>query len=168
MHNRAPRPLPPLILDGTHMRATALAILASTTCLIACVPYPIYKTLQPAAKATVLNQKNEPVTKAEVILISSAYPYGFEKNRMTKETGVDGTATFESEHEWRTEVLMIHGSEIFFWNWCIRKEGYATYNTTNRDSEFQDNVVIQLNPGFSTPCPQPFRLNGKVKSDAQQ
>lgn len=140
------------------MHVAVSAMLLATVLVSACVPYPIYKTLQPSAQVTVLNQAGLPLSNAEATLISNAYPYGWEKSRLTKETRADGTAAFDSAREWRAEVLMIHGAEVFFWNWCIRKEGYVTHVTANGSSRaFQDDLVVRLEPGASTPCPKSFR-----------
>lgn len=140
------------------MNIAASTIFLAIAFVSACVPYPIYKTLQPSAQVTVLSQASQPLPTAEATLVSNAYPYGWEKHRETKETLADGTATFDSMREWRAEVLMIHGAEVFFWNWCVRKEGYVTYLTANRSAEdFRDNLVVRLEPGKSAPCPKSFR-----------
>ena len=82
--------------------------------LTSCVPYAIYKTLQPPATATVLDSHGRAVADAEVTLIANAYPYGVEKSRVTQKTGSDGVARFTAAREWRTESLMIHGADVFF------------------------------------------------------
>ena len=131
-----------------------MAVVAAAFLVSACVPYPVYKTLQPEASITVLDAANQPVAGVEVTLVSKAYPYGREKGRVTKTTEANGVASFEAMREWRTEVLMIHGSEEFFWNWCIRKTGFATHVTSNRSaSEFQRAVQVRLKPGVDSPCP---------------
>ena len=141
-----------------QMQVAVSAILFATVLVSACVPYPIYKTLQPSAQVTVLNQAGQPLSGAEATLISNAYPYGWEKGRLTQATRTDGKAVFDSAREWRAEVLMIHGAEVFFWNWCIRKDGYVTHATASGSSgEFQDDLVVRLEPGASTPCPKSFR-----------
>ncbi len=135
-------------------RALVFAALLASTLIAGCVPYPVYKTLQPSAKATVLTADNAPLAGAEVTLIASAYPYGSERHRNTTETLADGTAHFAALRDMRIEVLMIHGAQEFFWNWCVRKAGYVTYVTAHRDAEqFQAGLVVRLPPGVSTPCP---------------
>jgi hypothetical protein len=140
------------------IRASLFA-LAAATLMSGCVPYPVYKKLQPAAKATVRGAANEPLEQAEVTLISSAHPYGFEQHRQMKKTLADGTATFDARREMRVEVMVIHGWQEFFWNWCVRKEGYTTYLTRhNGAADFQENLFVQLQPGVTTPCPLPNTL----------
>jgi hypothetical protein len=118
-----------------------------------CVPYPIYKTLQPELEITVINDQTEPIHGAKVILISSSHPYGWEKNRETKTTDRMGVATFQKRSEWRVESLMIHGGEIFFWNWCVDKEGFVTYETQNTNSGIpKSKILIELEPGISKEC----------------
>jgi hypothetical protein len=118
-----------------------------------CIPYPIYKTLQPAAVVTVLDNASRPVEGASVTLISGAYPYAREKSRETRSTDAEGRAAFQSRREWRLEVLMIHGAEVYFWNWCVEKAGYATYASSYRSaSAFPDTPTIVLSTGVSEPC----------------
>ena len=142
------------IASNVARLTVALAVIS----LCGCVPYPVNKTLQPSAQVTVRDRLNQPLPAAEVTLISSAYPYGFEKSRQTKNTTVDGTAAFELVREWRAETLMIHGAEEYFCNWCVRKPGYVTYLTTHRSAQdFQRNLTVHLDQGDSAPCPKPFR-----------
>jgi hypothetical protein len=116
--------------------------------------YPNYKTLQPDARAIVHDPMGHPVQSARVTLISNSYPYGREKSRETKETDIEGSAKFESKKEWRTEMIMIHGAEVFFWNWCVEKPGFKTYLSTNRSADrFSTEPIIVLKEGVSTPCP---------------
>jgi hypothetical protein len=127
-------------------------------CLAGCVlPYPVYKTLQPEAQATVSDSLGHPVVDAEVVIISNAYPYGFEQFRVSKQTDQNGVAVFPSRKEWRTEALVIHGSQVFFWNWCIKKDGYETYVTRNRSARlFERRPKIVLEQGVSVGCPDKF------------
>jgi hypothetical protein len=135
------------------MKSALVVVLAAS--LPACVPYPIYKTLRPTAKATVLDQTNRPIPGAEVTLISSSYPYGFVKDRVVQKTGSDGVARFSGGREWRVEAVMIHGAEVFFWNWCVRKDGNITYSTSHRSAElFDRDLLVWLRPGASRPCPK--------------
>ena len=60
------------------MQQSTVTILLATALLSGCVPYPVYKTLQPAATATIQDSQGEPIAGAAVTLISSAYPYGWE------------------------------------------------------------------------------------------
>lgn len=91
------------------------------------------------------------------MLITSAYPYGREKRREQKFTDSDGAAKFSSVREWRTEMLAIHGSESFFWNWCISRDGHITFSTDHRNAKtFETNLIVRLGTGTSTPCPQQF------------
>jgi hypothetical protein len=137
------------------MNLATASVLLTTAFVTACVPFPVYKTLQPSARITVLDEQGNALSKAEATLISSSYPYGFEKRRETRETDSSGTAEFEVKREWRTETLMIHGVEVFFWNWCARKDGYVTYFTNHKSQEkFQDNLLVRLEPGESKPCPK--------------
>lgn len=128
--------------------ALPLALLVS-----GCVPYPVYKTMQPDARITVLDESAQPVADARVVLISSAYPYGREQFRNETRSGADGTAAFEPIREWRAESMMLHGSQVYFWNWCVEKAGYETYETLNREpSGFDEREQVRLRAGESRPC----------------
>lgn len=135
------------------LKSGAAAILAAVSLLSGCVPYPVYKTLQPSAHMTVLDAANKPLPGVEVTLIAGAYPYGREKSRSVKTTGMDGTADFAPVREWRAEVLVIHGSEEFYWNWCVRKDGFTTYLTEDRAADkFQNTAIVRLVAGTSSAC----------------
>lgn len=122
--------------------------------LSGCVPYPVYKTLRPAATATVVSASGEPVEGATVTLLAQAYPYRREKSRLTVRTGVDGVARFPRLKEWRTESLAIHGAEVFFWNWCVQYEGHVTVATNLRDGDaFDRDARFVLTTGTPTECP---------------
>jgi hypothetical protein len=130
--------------------------LGSATCHYPCVrlrPLSAYKTLQPAALVTVQGPANQPLSRAEVTLVSSAR-FGGETRREMKETLADGTARFDAVSQWQVETTMLHGAEVFFWSWCVRKDDYVTFLTTRRDSsDFESNPVVRLVPGESTSCP---------------
>lgn len=139
-------PLPLRVLPAAL--AIPLALLGS-----GCVPYPVYKTMQPDARITVLDEASQPVADARVVLISSAYPYGREQFRNETRSGPDGAAAFQAIREWRAESMMLHGSQVYFWNWCVEKAGYETYETLNREpSAFDDQAQVRLRAGESRPC----------------
>ena len=125
--------------------------LAALVCLSGC--YPVYKTLQPNTTFIVVDEGEKPIRDAEVIFISSAYPYGDEKSRMSKFTDGLGKVDFNSMHEFRIESLMMHGSEEFFWNWCVYKDGYETSQSNNKSSDnFSSENTVALKKGNSQPC----------------
>lgn len=130
--------------------------IALSLCCLAlggCVPYPVYKTLQPEAQVTVLTPSGQPIAGAEVQLIAGAYPYGRERSRAVATTDADGRARFPARREWRTEALALHGAEVYFWNWCIRAPGYRTRETTHGSAaEFEGALVARMDVGGSTPC----------------
>lgn len=140
------------------MQRSTFIILLATVLLSGCVPYPVYKTLQPEAKATIQDSQGEPIAGAAVTLIASAYPYGWEKSRETKLSTQEGVAKFSSRREWRVEMLALHGREVYFWDWCVEKEGFETFSTVySRAADFRAEPIIQLEAGQSTPCPDDIR-----------
>lgn len=134
----------------------AVAALIAAGLVTGCIPYPVYKTLQPAARVTVRGPGNVPLANAEATLIANAHPSPFEKRRETKLTLADGTASFDAVRALRVEVMALHGWEEFYWSWCVRKDGYATYLThQNGAGPFRKELAVLLEPGQSRPCPAP-------------
>ena len=68
------------------------ALLAAPLLLGGCIPYPAYRTLQPQARATVVDEQSRPLADTRVILITSSYPYGRERWRDEQRSGEDGVA----------------------------------------------------------------------------
>lgn len=138
-----------------HRIHLAGSLAAATLVTTAC--YPVYKTLQEEARIRVVDERGEAIAGAEVHLITSSYPYGSERHRETKATDADGVAAFAKNSEWRVESLMIHGAEIFFWNWCVRLEGHRTVATFHRSAdELETDMEIVLRPGRPSVCADPL------------
>ena len=132
----------------------AVALIVTTLATAGC--YPIYKTLQEKARVRVVDERGEALAGAEVHLITSSYPYGGERDRETKTTDAEGVATFVKKTEWRIEHLMLHGAEIFFWNWCVRHEGRRTVATTYQSADdFKTELEIMLQYGRPSDCGDP-------------
>ena len=125
----------------------SLLLLSVLPLLGGCLPYPIYKTLQPAAQIKVQDISGHPLAGAKVTLIATAYPYGREKSRETQVTDANGIAKFIGRSEWRAETLMIHGAEEYVWRWCVEKEGYET---VKGEDVAKGGVVLRM--GESSPC----------------
>lgn len=125
--------------------------------LSGCLPYPVYKKLQPEIRFTVMDEAEKPIAGARVHLITKSYPYGFEDSREIRITQSAGTATFSDRREWTTEALVIHGRKQYFWNWCVEKDGYATYHSTFKSGgDKEDHIKISLKTGGRTECPIPL------------
>ncbi|MBX2861970.1 MAG: hypothetical protein KTR27_00320 [Leptolyngbyaceae cyanobacterium MAG.088] len=134
--------------------STRSMLLLLLTIVTGCVPYPVHKMLQPESTAIILDENDSPVESAQVSLVTSSYPYGMAIGLELKLTDGQGVVKFDADHEWRTEMLMVHGSEVFFWNWCIYKSGYETYLTNYRSAdEWQDVFTVSLTPGIASECP---------------
>ena len=146
-----------------------LSIALASVALSACVaiPYPVYKTLSPKAEVTVVNQAGRPVDRAEVWLITHSYPgYSGEVSREMRRTYNNGRIRFPARREWRIEFVFLHGRTFFQWDWCVRADGYATYDTMRgietfegdrlvrvEPIKFERDILVRLEPGVSTPCP---------------
>ena len=126
-----------------------IATIFTLICLTGCLPYPAYRTLQPASQLTVLDRHGQPIAGAEVSLITTTSPANIPDKYQTMISDAQGVTMFESKNEWRIEVLAIHGSQAFYWRWCVQKPDYATYFGTG---EFVSLTTVQLLEGQSTPC----------------
>jgi hypothetical protein len=93
-----------------------------------------------------------------VTLISTTHPDGYVRSRDTLETGPDGIARFRGKRGLRIEWLFLHRGPVYFWNWCVAKEGFVTYSTSGpRTKVFADESMVVLRRGASRSCPAEFR-----------
>lgn len=131
-----------------------LVLLSGSLASIGCATRSAEKTMLPKASATVVTLDGAPVEGAVVTLVSQAYPNLYEKFRTDATTNRDGVATFPRITKWRVESLGMHGEDAFIWNWCVRRDGYATVATFDRDrKDFDQHARFTMLPGESTPCP---------------
>ena len=128
------------------------SIVAGAVTLSGCVPYPVYKLVQPEASVTIVDEQHRPVPDARVVLVIRAHP-GLLDDYSEQQTGDDGKASFKPHHEWQAESLMIHGRHFYYWNWCVEKPGYETFSTSYGIGEgFDAHPEITLKPGVSRSC----------------
>lgn len=137
------------------MRGLAMLVLGSGLAVLAgCATHPAEDTMLPKASATVVSLDGKPVDGAVVTLVSQAYPNLYEKFRVDATTDRNGVAEFARITKWKVESLGLRGEQAFIWNWCVRRDGYATVATFDRDkADFDRHARFTLLPGESTPCP---------------
>lgn len=137
------------------MHRLAMLCLGTGAALLAgCASHPPGATIPSKASATVVTLDGAPLEGAVVTLVSQAYPNLYEKFRTDVTTGADGVAAFPRIRKWKVESLGLHGEDAFIWNWCVRREGYATVATFERDEkDFDRHARFTMLPGESTPCP---------------
>jgi hypothetical protein len=136
-------------MNSTRLNTVAVILLAvgSTGC------YPVHKTLAPAASMSVRDTQLRPIANARVTLITNFYPYGRESTRDTLFTDRDGAVQFPKRAAWEMEVLMIHGARLYFWNWCVERPGFATFDTGRIPrTAFQPKTDVVMAAGTSAPC----------------
>ena len=133
---------------------TVCSLISVAVTLSGCVPYPVYKLVQPEASATVLDEAHRPVLDARVVLVTQAVPgRRDERSRSERRTDENGKASFEVRHEWQAESLMIHGRKFYYWNWCVEKPGYETFSTSyNSAEDFNAHPEVSLKSGVSRAC----------------
>lgn len=139
-----------------------IPIFSAVLLLLSGCVYPIHKTLQPAATVRVVDEDGGPISGATTVLITNAYPSGFEKVRVQRQTDMRGHVEFMARHEWRMEVLFLHGREVFFWHICAYKQGYKTFTSTNLSvDDFTSARTIRLSQGKSLSCSEASILKHK-------
>jgi hypothetical protein len=128
-----------------------LALIAAGICA-GC--YPIHKTIQPKARIEVLDGTGKPIRAAKASLVSRSHPHKRLRSINVAHTNDAGIAEFPELNDWRVEVLMIHGADVYFWEWCVQAEGFQTYATGNgTPDEFSESARIALQPGTMQACP---------------
>ena len=144
-----------------------LSILLVSICISGCLSYPVHKKIQPRSHIQVVDELGRPLSDAEVHLVASSYPHPEEEFRMIKKTRSTGILVFPEIKEWRIESLHIHGSAHYFWNWCIRKEGYETQDTHQGTLEFSRKMKVVLKEGSTSECPKGGRqiIHNKFKNE---
>jgi hypothetical protein len=137
------------------MRCVRAAIVATGLAALAgCAPNPVNEAVPPKASVTVVSLDGKAVEGAVVTLVSQAYPNQYEKFRTDATTDRDGVAEFPRIRKWKVESLGLGAADAFMWNWCVRRDGYATVATFDRSSaDFERHATFTLLPGESTPCP---------------
>lgn len=134
----------------------ALPALTLAALLAGCVPYPIHKTLQPAARLQVLDDRGQPLADAEVMLITSQR---FSRDELVRQRGrsdAQGRVAFARMAEWRIETSMLHGSADYLWRWCVRHPGFITWQSLPEGERFNREQRVRLLPGVPRPCPPSF------------
>jgi hypothetical protein len=134
------------------MKFNRFFLLAICASLLTACPYPVYKKLRPDGTAMILDSSGKPVTGAKVVILTRTYPTPIHEYDI-KITDENGLASFASRREMQTEVVFLHGSVEYYWNWCVEKSGYKTYETgfSNGD-EFTEQLKLTLLAGDSTTC----------------
>lgn len=127
-------------------------MLAATVVLTsACVPYPIYKTLQPEVDAQVIDARGAPVVQAQVTLVARARPAPGVLSAPVVASDANGRVHFDAVREWRTEVMALHGALDYYWSLCVAKAGYRTIEVpVDTDAGMQR---LSLKPGDAIDCP---------------
>lgn len=131
----------------------ALIGLPLAAILAGCVPYPVHKTLQPAARIQLLDQRGMPVADAEVTLITRNRFGQSEHLRQHGRSDAQGRAHFSRIAEWRVETSMLHGSAEYLWSWCVYRPGFVTWQSMPEGERFNREQSVRLLPGASRPCP---------------
>src|SRR5688572_2163580 len=131
-----------------------LLIIPLLAALAGCMP--VYKTLQPNSSVVVKDTEGHPVEAATVQLITTSNPYNLEKGRKVTITDKEGVAQFDAKREWRIETFMLHGSETFYWDWCVQKPGYETYATEEQRRGWWRSMdaEVELKPGQPNEFPE--------------
>jgi len=128
-----------------------VALLAACTSLAsACVPYPVYKTLQPEVDAKVVDAAGAPVAQARVTLVARAHPALGVLSAPVAVADAQGAVHFDAMREWRVEVMALHGALDYYWSLCAAAPGYRTIEVPVQEGGVQR---LTLKPGIPVECP---------------
>jgi len=129
-----------------------LAVLAASAVLAsACVPYPVYKTLQPEVDAKVVDAAGAPVAQARVTLVARAHPAPGVLSAPVAIADAQGTVHFDAVREFRVEVMALHGALDYYWSLCVAASGYRTIEVPVQDGGSVQRLTVK--PGASVECP---------------
>ncbi len=127
--------------------------------MITACTYPIYKTLQPKSMVVVLDENKMAVKNAKVHLQTTECMPCKDSERVALSNN-EGIVSFNSQREWRKEILTVHGSKFFTWGWCVEKKGYKTIVTSKSSSnKFESHRTFILKKGVSLPCDSPYLVS---------
>lgn len=105
--------------------------------------YPIYKTQKPELEVTVVDEQDQPIEKAKVVLMTEVHPAKIDANFDEKYSNQKGEVNFTKQAEWKVEFLMIHGAQYYDWNICVAKSGYLTQEFSKIKSESKVKIVLK-------------------------
>jgi len=135
-----------------------LILSASALLFTGCI-YPIYKTLQPQAMVEVVDENKVAIKNVNVHL-QTRECLPCKNSEQVKLSNERGIVHFDSQREWRKEILIIHGSTSFTWSWCVEKEGYKTILTSEAQSDkFESHRTFILEKGNTLPCDSPYLVS---------
>ena len=116
-------------------------VLISCLALTAC--FPIYKKKRPAIEVTVVDEQDQLIEKAKVVLITEVHPAKSGAQFDEKLTNSAGKVNFAQVAKWKVEFLMIHGAQYYNWDICVAKSGYLTQELIKINSNAKVKVVLK-------------------------
>jgi hypothetical protein len=121
--------------------------------LAGCLPYPVYKRIQPEIVVRVVDAAGQPIPDARLVLLTRAHPAPPIRIVTEASTNAAGEARFESHREWQVEVNFIHGSLEYYWTLCVTHAGYANLYVHGPE-RFSGNSPTELvmQPGTASTC----------------
>lgn len=120
--------------------------------LVACIPYPAYKTIKPDVNFLVTDTNKKPIEGVKIVINTRANPTPI--NDFTIQyTNLKGMTTFAGKKVMAVENTGMHGALNYYWNLCIEKSGFKTINKLSlKASELSGAQVIKLEAGKSESC----------------
>jgi hypothetical protein len=124
-----------------------LSVIALTACM------PVRITRSPEVNVIVMDVDDKPIESASVSLIIRAYPYGRYIDHLSFVTDKNGEVSFDKDNEWVIQLLVMHGMISYFWDLCVKKDGYSAKLVEHRSKkELSNSVNVVLTGGSGSDC----------------
>ena len=120
--------------------------------LVACIPYPVYKTIRPDVNFLVTDSDKKPIDGVKIVINTRANPTPINDFDI-QYTNLKGMTTFAGKKVMKLENTAMHGALNYYCNLCIEKSGFKTINQYSLGSSDLSGVkVIKLMVGNSESC----------------
>jgi hypothetical protein len=131
-------------------RVIVKSMLVGTILLTGC--FPVYKTTRPQLNVLVINNQEQPVMGAKLVLITRARPTPILEQDI-QYTNTKGIAIFKKEKDMQVQTAFIHGSLQYYWSLCAEKAGYVSITRLiNTPTVRNKSLKIMLSAGESKSC----------------
>ena len=104
------------------MAQLLLALSIVTLTLSGCAP--MYRRVRPDIEFHLRDNKGAPVKNATAVITTRANPHDRLRNQESFISIENGVISIDSRRRWELVNFMPHGSDLYFWPWCVQAPGY--------------------------------------------